>query len=64
MGKENEKDINDLEKESNSEIFYSIPPLNDRLNNSEVLLPLLEKMNLITVKNENNDNKSKKLFKF
>lgn len=60
----NDKDINDFEKESNSEIFYSIPPLNDRLNNSEVLLPMLDKMNLISVKNKNNDNKSRKLFKF
>lgn len=60
----NDKDINDFQKESNSEVFYCIPPLNDRLNNSEILLPMLDKMNLISVKNEKNDNKSRKLFKF
>ena len=60
----NEKDVNDFQKESNSEVFYCIPPLNDRLNNSEILLPMLDKMNLISVKNEKNDNKSRKLFKF
>ena len=60
----NDKDIHEFEKESNSQVFYSIPPLNDRLSNSEELLPMLDKMNLINVKKENNDNKSKKLFKF
>lgn len=60
----NDKDIRDFERESSSEVFYSIPPLNDRLNNSEVLLPMLDKMNLISVKSEKDDNKSRKLFKF
>ena len=33
----NEKDINDFEFESNSKITFSIPPLNDRADNNEIL---------------------------
>lgn len=62
----NSKDINDFEKESNSVVFFNISPLNDRLNNSEELLPLLEKMNFIGQKKEENKevSKVKKIFKF
>lgn len=32
-----EKDVNDFEFESNSSIMFNIPPLNDRLDNKEIL---------------------------
>lgn len=40
------KDINRLQYESGLKFFSVIPPLNDRDNNSEILLPLLEKIGL------------------
>ena len=62
----NDKDIHDFEKESNSTVFYNLSPLNDRLNNSDELLHLLEKMNFISQKGEekNQDNRVKRIFKF
>ena len=32
-----EKDVSDFEFESNSSVFFNIPPLNDRVNNKEIL---------------------------
>lgn len=46
----NEKDIKDFEEESGLKIFYNIPNLNDRLDNTKVLLPLLEKLGLLNRK--------------
>ena len=40
------KDINDFEFESQSKIAYSIPPLNDRVDNNEVLKDLIDKLEL------------------
>lgn len=59
-----ESDVKAFEKESNSTIFYNIPPLNDRVENSRILYPLLNKMNLINVKEHNKDEKVMRLFKF
>ncbi len=41
------KDISNFELETNSDIYYNIPPLDDKKSNSDYLLPLLEKLNLI-----------------
>jgi len=40
-----EKDVRDFETESRSQITFNIPPLNDRLDNSEVLGDFIEKIN-------------------
>ena len=40
-----QKDINDFEFESNSSIFFNIPPLNDRVDNSETLEKFLKALN-------------------
>ena len=59
-----DSDVHAFEKESNSTIFYNIPPLNDRVENSRILYPLLSKMNLINVKDRSKDEKVMRLFKF
>lgn len=41
------KDIASFEFETNSKVYYSIPPLNEKESNSEQILPLLEKLNLL-----------------
>lgn len=41
-----EKDVKDFEFEGDIKIFYNIPPLNDRIDNSSVLMPFLEKLGL------------------
>ncbi len=42
----NEKDAKIFAREANIDIFYSLPPMNDREDNSEILFPFLEKMGL------------------
>ena len=42
----NEKDIIIFGKEAGVNIFYSLPPMNDRVDNSNILLPFLEKLGL------------------
>ena len=41
-----EKDVKDFEFEGDIKIFYNIPPLNDRIDNSSILMPFLEKLGL------------------
>lgn len=41
-----EKDVKDFEFEGDIKIFYNVPPLNDRVDNSSVLMPFLEKLGL------------------
>lgn len=53
------KDISSFELESNSKVFYNIPPLDDKMDNTEVLLPLLEKLNLLDYYSDNNDGNSR-----
>ena len=43
----NEKEIEEFEKEAGINIFYSLPPINDRENYSEILIPLINKSGLI-----------------
>ncbi len=40
-----EKEINDFEFESNSSVTFNIPPLNDRVDNKEILENLIKKIN-------------------
>ena len=42
----NKKDVNDFAFESGLKIFYNIPCMYDRINNSDILMPLFEKMGL------------------
>ena len=42
----NEKDVNIFAREANINVFYSLPPMNDREDNSKILFPFLEKMGL------------------
>lgn len=39
-------EISNLEFETNSKVFYNIPPLDDKKDNSEYLQPLIEKLNI------------------
>lgn len=49
-------DISSFESESNSKVYYNIPPLDEKKSNSEEMLPLLEKLGLLENKTSN-DNK-------
>lgn len=42
----NNDDIKEFELESNSQIFYNIPPLNDRVDNSNIINELIDKLNI------------------
>lgn len=43
----NIKDIKDFEFEAGINVFYNLPCLNDRVDNSKFLMPLFEKMGLV-----------------
>ena len=55
------KDISTFEFETESKVFVTLPPLNDKKDNSEHLLPLLEKLGLFTKTNTNTEQKSNRL---
>ncbi len=40
------EDVKEFELESNSQILYNIPPLNDRIDNSKIINELIEKLEL------------------
>ena len=42
----NEKDVSRFAREAGIKVFYSLPPMNDRVDNSKILLPFLEKLEL------------------
>lgn len=44
----NKKDVRDFGFEAGIKVFYNIPPINDRVDNSATLMPLLEKLGLFT----------------
>ena len=52
----------DFEVETGIKVFYNIPPLNDKKDNSDILLPLLEKLGYI--KKEEEQEKKKSIFHF
>lgn len=41
------KDISEFEVESNLKVYYNIPPVNDKKDNSNIILPLLEKLGYV-----------------
>ena len=41
-----EKDVNDFEFESHAKISYNLPPLNDRIDNKEILEDFINKLNI------------------
>lgn len=53
------KDIASFELESSSKVYYSIPPLDEKAQNAEYLLPLLEKLNLLDINIDDSDNNDK-----
>lgn len=57
-----ESEIADFEVETRIKVFYNIPPLNDKKDNSDILLPLLEKLGYI--KKEEEQEKKKSIFDF
>lgn len=56
-------DIRDFEREAGCHVFYSLPSMNDKMDNSNILLPFLEKLGLVK-KVEDNSNKKSGLFGF
>lgn len=50
----NNSDISNFEREANTQIYYSIKPLNDREDCSGILLPLLEKLGYVKLVDDNN----------
>ena len=52
----------DFEVETGIKVFHNIPPLNDKKDNSDILLPLLEKLGYI--KKEEEQEKKKSIFDF
>lgn len=56
----NDSDIANFEVEADLKVFYSIPPLNDKVDVSKYILPLLEKLGYIKVQEEIKKESSKK----
>ena len=53
-------DVKDFEREANIDVFYNLSYMNDKEDNSNLLLPFLEKLNLVRrVDNGNNSNDNK-----
>lgn len=57
-----ESEIADFEVETRIKVYYNIPPLNDKKDNSDILLPLLEKLGYI--KKSEEKEKKKSIFDF
>lgn len=57
-----ESEIADFEVETRIKVYYNIPPLNDKKDNSDVLSPLLEKLGYI--KKSEETEKKKSIFDF
>ena len=61
----NKSEIADFEVESDLKVYYNIPPLNDKKDNSNIILPLLEKLGYVkAVENEEEKPKRNRLFDF
>ena len=60
-----DKDISVFSREARINIFYALHPMNDRDDNSKILLPFLERLGLYKkVANESADTSKNKFFKF
>lgn len=57
-----ESEIADFEVETKIKVYYNIPPLNDKKDNSDILSPLLEKLGYI--KKSEETEKKKSIFDF
>ena len=60
-------DVKDFERESECKVLYSLQPLNDKVDNSEILMPFFEVLGLVKkveTENRNNSNKFSNLFGF
>ena len=57
-----ESEIADFEVETRIKVYYNIPPLNDKKDNSDILSPLLEKLGYI--KKSEEKKKKKSIFDF
>ena len=57
-----ESEIADFEVETRIKVYYNIPPLNDKKDNSDILSPLLEKLGYI--KKSEETKKKKSIFDF
>ena len=57
-----ESEIADFEVETKIKVYYNIPPLNDKKDNSDILSPLLEKLGYI--KKSEEPEKKKSIFDF
>lgn len=55
-----EEEIKTFEKENNIDVYYNIPPLNDKKINEEVLVPLLEKLGYLKRNNEEEQEEKRK----
>ena len=54
----NNKEVSKFEIDTDSKVYFNIPPLDEKKDNSEVLLPLLEKLGYIkSVEKESQSNK-------
>lgn len=61
----NEKDALRFANEAGIRLFYTLPPMNDRADNSKILFPFLEKLGLYRRNGDSSDNNSnRKFFKF
>lgn len=59
-----DKDVKIFGQEAGINIFYSLPPMNDRLDNSNILLPFLEKLRLYKKVDDGSIGTSKSFFRF
>ena len=59
-----DSEIADFEVETGLKVYYNIPPLNDKKDVSENLLPLLEKLGYVKVAAEEEKTKKNRLFNF
>ena len=61
-------DIKDFESESGCKVLYSLQPMNDKVNNEEIMMPFFETLGLVkkveTESNNNNTSKFSNLFGF
>ncbi len=56
----NEDEIADFEVESDLKVYYNMPPLNDKKDNSNIILPLLEKLGYVKAVETEEEDKTKK----
>ena len=59
-----EEDISDFEVESDLKVYYNIPPANDKKDNSNIILPLLEKLGYVKSVESEEPKRKNRLFDF